>query len=53
MLWLGISINLIIVMFGLSVALLMLVLIRWNQTNLRNDPSLVLRIGEHGQGQAL
>jgi LPLT family lysophospholipid transporter-like MFS transporter len=53
MLWLGISINTIIVMFGLSVAILMLVLIRWNQTNVRKDPSLLLRIGEHGQGQAL
>ena len=53
MLWLGVSINTIIVMFGLSVAILMLVLIRWHQTNLRKDPNLVLRIGEHGQGQAL
>lgn len=53
MLWLGISINTIIVMFGLSVAILMLVLIRWHQTNVRKDPSLLLRIGEHGQGQAL
>jgi hypothetical protein len=40
-------------MFGLSVALLMLVLIRWHQTNLHKDPSLLLRIGEHGQGRAL
>jgi len=53
MLWIGISINTIIVMFGLSVALLMLVLIRWHQTNLHKDPSLLLRIGEHGQGRAL
>jgi MFS family permease len=53
MLWLGISINTIIVMFGLSVAILMLVLIRWHQMNLRKDPSLLSRIGEHGQGQAL
>ena len=53
MLWLGISINTIIVMFGLSVAILMLVLIRWHQTNVRKDPSLLLRIGEHGQGKAL
>jgi MFS family permease len=53
MLWLGISINTIIVMFGLSVAILMLVLIRWHQTNIRKDPSLLLRIGEHGQGKAL
>jgi MFS transporter, LPLT family, lysophospholipid transporter len=53
MLWLGISINIIIVMFGLSVAILMLVLIRWHQTNVRKDPSLLLRIGEHGQGKAL
>ncbi len=53
MLWLGISINTIIVMFGLSVAILMLVLIRWHHTNLRKDLSLLSRIGEHGQGQAL
>ena len=53
MLWLGISINTIIVMFGLLVAILMLVLIRWHHTNLRKDPSLLSRIGEHGQGQAL
>jgi MFS family permease len=53
MLWLGIPINTIIVMFGLSVAILMLVLIRWHQTNLRKEPSLLSRIGEHGQGKAL
>ena len=53
MLWLGVPINTIIVMFGLSVALLMLVLIRWHQTNLQKDPGLLSRIGEHGQGQAL
>lgn len=53
MLWLGISINTIIVMFGLSVAILMFVLIRWNQANIKQDPSLLLRIGEHGQGKAL
>jgi LPLT family lysophospholipid transporter-like MFS transporter len=53
MLWLGISINMIIVMFGLSVALLMFVLIRWHQANVRQDPNLLARIGEHGQGKAL
>ncbi len=53
MLWLGISINTIIVLFGLSVAILMLGLIRWNHTNIQKDPSLLLRIGEHGQGRAL
>jgi len=53
MLWLGMSINTIIVMFGLSVAILMLVLIRWHQTNLRKEPTLLSRIGEHGQGKAL
>jgi hypothetical protein len=53
MLWLGVPINTIIVMFGLSVAILMLVLMRWHQRNLQKDPSLLLRIGEHGQGQAL
>jgi MFS family permease len=53
MLWLGIAINTIIVMFGLSVAILMLVLIRWNHMNIQKDPSLLLRIGEHGHGKAL
>lgn len=53
MLWLGIAINTIIVMFGLSVAILMLVLIRWNHMNIQKDPSLLLRIGEHGQGKTL
>jgi MFS family permease len=53
MLWLGIAINTIIVMFGLSVAILMLVLIRWNHINIQKDPSLLLRIGEHGHGKAL
>jgi hypothetical protein len=40
-------------MFGLSVAILMLVLIRWNHINIQKDPSLLLRIGEHGHGKAL
>lgn len=53
MLWLGVPINTIIVMFGLSVAILMLVLIRWHHTTLRKDPNLLIRIGEHGHGQAL
>jgi MFS family permease len=53
MLWLGMSINTIIVMFGLSVAILMLVIMRWHQTNLKKDPSLLSHIGQHGQGQAL
>ena len=53
MLWLGIAINTVIVMFGLSVAILMYALIQWNQSTLRKDPGLLLRIGEHGQGQAL
>ena len=53
MLWANLPINLIIVIFGLIVATLMLVFMRWNQLNHRADPSLQGQIGQHGHGQAL
>jgi MFS transporter, LPLT family, lysophospholipid transporter len=53
LLWLGVPVNAIIVLFGLTVAILMVVVIRWNQNNIQQDPSLLKQIGEHGHGQAL
>ena len=53
MLWLGIPINTIIVLFGLSVSLLMLVVIGWHRRNLKKEPTLLVQIGAHGHGQAL
>lgn len=53
MLWLGLSINTIIAIFGLLVAVLMLLFIRWNHLNHRADPGLVHQIGQTGHGTAL
>lgn len=53
MLWLSLPINIIIVIFGLLVACLMMVFIRWNRLNHQRDPSLQDQIGQHGHGQAL
>jgi MFS family permease len=53
MLWLGLSINTIIAIFGLLVSCLMLVFIRWNTLNHRADPGLIHQIGQHGHGTAL
>lgn len=53
LLWLGLPINAIIVFFGLLVAGLMLVFIRWNTLNHRANPRLDDMIGQHGHGQAL
>ena len=53
MLWLNLPINIIIVIFGLLVATLMLVFMRWNYLNHRADPTLQDQIGQHGHGQAL
>jgi len=53
MLWLDLPINTIIVIFGLLVATLMLVFIRWNYLNHRADPSLAGQIGQQGHGQAI
>jgi LPLT family lysophospholipid transporter-like MFS transporter len=53
MLWLEIPINTIIFMFGLSVACLMLVIIRWNRLNMMRNKDLLNEIGHEGYGQAL
>ena len=53
LLWLDLPINLIIVFFGLLVAALMSVIIRWNLMNQRKNPELLSRIGHKGRGRAL
>jgi hypothetical protein len=53
MLWMNLSINVIIVIFGLLVSALMLVFMRWNYLNHRANPGLNNQIGQHGHGQAL
>jgi ABC-type multidrug transport system fused ATPase/permease subunit len=53
MLWLDMPINIIIWIFGLLVAALMVVMIRWNQLNQRRDPNLLDQIGQEGHGKAL
>ena len=53
LLWLNFSINFIIAIFGTLVASLMLVLMRWNQLNLKRNPGLLDEIGQEGHGKAL
>lgn len=53
MLWLNMPINLIIGIFGILVAALMLVFIRWNKINHQRDPSLGKQIGHTGHGTAI
>ena len=53
MLWLDMPINVIIWIFGLLVATLMVVMIRWNKLNQRRDPNLLDQIGQEGHGKAL
>ena len=53
LLWLNFSISLIIAIFGTLVAGLMLVLMRWNQLNLKRNPGLLDEIGQEGHGKAL
>jgi hypothetical protein len=53
MLWLEIPINLIVVLFGLSVAGLMIVIMMWTRRNLRRNPALLEQIGHEGYGQAI
>ncbi|KAA0888624.1 lysophospholipid transporter LplT [Pusillimonas sp. ANT_WB101] len=53
LLWLRLPINAIIIIFGLLVALLMMVIMRWNLINHRKNPGLENTIGQHGHGQAL
>jgi acyl-CoA synthetase (AMP-forming)/AMP-acid ligase II len=53
LLWLNFSISIIIAIFGILVAGLMLVLIRWNRLNLNANPNLLTEIGQEGHGKAL
>ena len=53
MLWLDMPINLVIVIFGLIVAALMAVIMRWSRNNLKQNPELLGEIGRHGHGTAL
>src|SRR3546814_10324254 len=53
MLWLNLPIDVIIVIFGLMVAVLMLAFMYWNRLNHQADPDLDRQIGQHGHGQAL
>jgi hypothetical protein len=53
LLWLNMSISIIIGIFGVLVAGMMLVLIRWNQVNLKREPTLLDEIGQEGHGKAL
>lgn len=53
MLWVGLPINVVIMIFGLLVAGLMLAIIRWNMLNHRTNPGLIKLIGQHGHGTAL
>jgi len=53
LLWLELPINAIIVIFGLLVAVLMGVMIRWSRRNLNENPGLQDQIGQEGYGKAL
>jgi hypothetical protein len=53
LLWLDCSIDVIIWMFGAIVAILMVVMLRWNRSNLKKDPHLLDEIGQEGHGKAL
>jgi LPLT family lysophospholipid transporter-like MFS transporter len=53
MLWLNLSIGIIIAIFGILVAVLMVLIIRWSKNNLRKDPTLIEQIGQDGHGAAL
>ena len=50
---LNVSVNAIIVIFGLLVAGLMLVIMAWNRHNHRRFPNLDELIGSHAHGTAL
>jgi LPLT family lysophospholipid transporter-like MFS transporter len=53
MLWLEIPINVIIVAFGVMVAALMTLIIRWNNVNHKQNPALHQQIGDSGHGRSL
>ena len=49
----GLDINIIIAIFGILVALLMLMILFWCRLNIRRDPELLDQIGQDGHGTAL
>ena len=53
MLWLEMPINVIIAIFGILVATIMLIIIRWSKRNIAADPGLLDEIGQDGHGKAL
>lgn len=53
MLWVELPINIVIVIFGVLVAALMLVILKWSRRNVANNPGLLDEIGRHGHGTAL
>jgi hypothetical protein len=52
-LWANMSIDVIIWIFGGIVASLMIVMMRWNRSNLNKNPHLLDEIGQEGHGKAL
>ncbi|MCD0505309.1 lysophospholipid transporter LplT [Bordetella petrii] len=53
LLWANLPINTIIVLFGLLVAILMILFMRWSRRNLSDNPALHDQIGQEGHGKAL
>ena len=53
LLWLDFPIDIIIWIFGGIVAVLMVVMLRWNRRNLKQHPHLLDEIGQEGHGKAL
>jgi len=53
MLWLNVEINTIVILFGLSVAGLMLAVLFWSRRNIKHHPHLLDEIGQDGHGHAL
>ncbi|OZI48204.1 lysophospholipid transporter LplT [Bordetella genomosp. 4] len=53
MLWLEMPINVVIVLFGVLVAILMVLFMRWSRRNLNADPALHEQIGQEGHGHAI
>jgi len=53
LLWMNLSIDIIIWIFGGLVASLMIVMMRWNRKNQNENPHLLDEIGQEGHGKAL
>jgi hypothetical protein len=52
-LWANMSIDVIIWIFGGLVATIMVIMMRWNRSNLNKNPKLLDEIGQEGHGKAL